>query len=56
MVDVIMQLIPEEEDGLFNASAIKTVYVGFWKNRFGVAGKKFPIALHGAYQRFLEGV
>ena len=56
VVDVIMQLIPEEEDGLFNASAIKTVYVGFWKNRFGVAGKKFPIALHGAYQRFLEGV
>jgi hypothetical protein len=33
----------------------KSVQIGWWKNRYGPAGRKNTIALHGAYQRFIEG-
>lgn len=54
VADVIMQLIPEDDDGLVSASAIKYVYIGIWKNRYGGVGKKYPVYLHGPHQRFME--
>ena len=53
VADVIMQLIPEEDDE--SNGVFKTVQIGWWKNRYGPAGRKSSIMLHGPYQRFIEG-
>lgn len=53
VVDVVMQLIPDEDDDA--ASNTTNVNVGWWKNRGGRAGKKTPLLLNGAFNRFIEG-
>jgi replicative DNA helicase len=53
VADVIMQLIPDDEDD--SSSMLKTINIGWWKNRYGPAGRKSSVVLHGPYQRFIEG-
>jgi replicative DNA helicase len=54
VADVIIQLIPDDEE-MTGSDPFKSVQIGWWKNRYGPAGRKNTIALHGAYQRFIEG-
>lgn len=54
VVDVIVQLLPEEDDGYYNGNPVRTLYIGFWKNRFGAVGKKYSLFLHGPYQLFAQ--
>jgi replicative DNA helicase len=52
VADVVIQLIPDDEDGMTNTGGLKSIYFAFWKNRFGPANKKSPLLFNGAYQRF----
>jgi replicative DNA helicase len=56
VASVIMQLTPEEDDGLAAATPYKAISGGFWKNRHGRSGHKVPMLFHGPYQRFEESV
>lgn len=55
VADVVAQLMPEDDDGFTNTGIMRGVNFAWWKNRYGPAGRKTPILLHGPYQRFEEG-
>lgn len=52
VADVVIQLIPDDDDAMTNTGGLRSVYFAFWKNRFGPANKKSPLLFNGAYQRF----
>ncbi len=52
VADVVIQLLPDDEDGMTNTGGLRSVYFAFWKNRFGPANKKSAILFNGSYQRF----
>lgn len=54
VADVVMQLIKDDEDGFTNSGPIMSVFLAWYKNRFGSANKKTPIMFNGSYQRFEE--
>ncbi len=56
VADVIMELIPDDEEGFTNAGPLRGVNIGWWKNRYGAAGRKTPVLLNGPYQRFEANV
>jgi replicative DNA helicase len=53
VADVVIQLIPDADET--SATPVKTIDIGWWKNRYGLAGKKTPILFNGAWQKFVEG-
>lgn len=52
VADVVIQLVPDDEDAMTNTGGLRSIYFAFWKNRFGPANKKSPLLFNGAYQRF----
>lgn len=54
VADVVMQLLRDDDDGFSNTGPLSSVYIAWWKNRFGAAGRKTPIMFNGSYQRFEE--
>jgi len=53
VADVVIQLIPDTDET--TATAVKTIDIGWWKNRYGMAGKKTSVLFNGAWQQFVEG-
>lgn len=55
VADVVVQLLPDDQDGFTNTGPIRSIFMAWWKNRFGGAGRKTPIMFNGSFQRFEEG-
>lgn len=52
VADVVLQLLPDDDDGLTNTGGLRSVYFAWWKNRLGPANKKAALLFNGSYQRF----
>lgn len=52
IADVVVQLIPDDDDAMTNTGGLRSIYFAWWKNRRGPANKKAPLLFNGAYQRF----